>query len=483
LYMAQGSLANVFLRGVPGASELADTFARTPPTTCEHGIWTLGEVHASFERVQVCCQRGSPAFLRRPDGDGWFADDTIAVSAALRARSELFCAGSKPFDVAYDEANLPVNCGREKHMYTHTDFTGVRKVDRDAECATRRHVAAYGELGLAGRPSESARGMGHLAVLGKQGQRLRPVIEVNGCAPQLMWEHAFRNLPLVLRGCVNDSSPITREWTPSYLREHAPQHRARFCPEALGDYLDRMNRSQEATDAFTYRNCGQIPTSLLKDLAVPYPLRFEPYTRGFDKTVLWYGRSGASPLHYDPNHNFMHQIDGQKRILLIDPADSVLIYADHTDKAVGNTPLDPFKVDLDAYPYARQVALSPVVLDPGDLLFIPTQWWHMVLSIPNHGNCVPIEGHPGAHCPEPVLVRNMALTVQFDRGSLPYSTGSHFSHRRAELHLNLPKEVPSVEEMAVAARAAGVPTRPGAGGPRWMHELTPTDAHEALPSV
>ena len=47
-------------------------------------------------------------------------------------------------------------------------------------------------------------------------------------------------------------------------------------------------------------------------VSVPFPLRHAPYRGGFDKVVLWYGRSNVSPLHFDPNHNYMHQLDGQK---------------------------------------------------------------------------------------------------------------------------------------------------------------------------
>lgn len=65
----------------------------------------------------------------------------------------------------------------------------------------------------------------------------------------------------------------------------------------------------------------------------------------YDKTVMWIGPGGThSPLHYDPNDNFMHQIDGEKHLLLVDPVESVNLYSDHSRKAAGNTPIDPTKV-------------------------------------------------------------------------------------------------------------------------------------------
>ena len=106
-----------------------------------------------------------------------------------------------------------------------------------------------------------------------------------------------------------------------------------------------------------------------------------------------------------------------------------------TTSAVGNTPINPFKVDTEAHPLVSHVTLWPVTLDRGDVLFIPSQWWHMVLTVPAF--------EEGLH---PADVRNMALTAQFDRGHFPPIT-SHFSRRRAELYLNIPEEVPTVESL------------------------------------
>ena len=44
------------------------------------------------------------------------------------------------------------------------------------------------------------------------------------------------------------------------------------------------------------------------------------------------------------------QLAGRKRILLVDPAESALLYADHAPMALGNTPVDPAAVDLEAHP-------------------------------------------------------------------------------------------------------------------------------------
>ena len=43
----------------------------------------------------------------------------------------------------------------------------------------------------------------------------------------------------------------------------------------------------------------------------------------------------------------MHMIDGEKHLVLVDPIESALLYADFADAAFGNSPVDAAAVDLD----------------------------------------------------------------------------------------------------------------------------------------
>lgn len=147
----------------------------------------------------------------------------MAVGDELRLRAEQLCresehAGGESDDerggrsvnrarrLAWHEAaddTRSMRCGRERHMYQHGDVSRTDDVDKDATCVADRHVAAYGELGLPGRPIEQARLLGHHGVLGRQGQRRRRVRVLAGCDDAAMWEAVYRNEPLLLRGCVN----------------------------------------------------------------------------------------------------------------------------------------------------------------------------------------------------------------------------------------------------------------------------------------
>ena len=231
-------------------------------------------------------------------------------------------------------------------------------------------------------------------------------------------KNVLRNRPLVMRGCVAEASPRAMGWTNQYLTANAANQSSKFCPETLGEYLARGMPY--------YRNCGELPDALLADVALPEALR--AVRHDLDNAVLWIGSmppSGySSPLHFDPNENIMHIIDGEKHLLLIDPAESVLVYADFADASSGNSPVDPKRVDLAAYPLAAHVSIWPVRLKPGDALLIPSGWWHVVTTMPN---------------------RSVALTLQFvnpiqDRGQSNF-TFTQAQDKLALRHASIPPRI------------------------------------------
>ena len=85
---------------------------------------------------------------------------------------------------------------------------------------------------------------------------------------------------------------------------------------------------------------------------------------------------GASPLHYDMRANLFCQLHGRKRVCLAKPA---------AWRALKPHPLtSPYdrraKVRTSNLP-ATGVGAAAVVLDPGDVLFIPPFHWHDVQQL------------------------------------------------------------------------------------------------------
>ena len=82
---------------------------------------------------------------------------------------------------------------------------------------------------------------------------------------------------------------------------------------------------------------------------------------------------------------------GQKEILLFGPEETQYLYqkegCDENDLFNNrfssiNTNLSP-ETFREHYPKTSQTIATRVVLNPGDVLFVPKLWWHLVSSFPD----------------------------------------------------------------------------------------------------
>lgn len=409
-----------------------------PPLYGRSVGFVVGEVSGAMHKLSLVCSSSGP-FLWRADllGDriGWYANTTGVVGESLMRYSTTLCAaGGKAAPPTHEE------CGDAGHMYSDTKWSGMQELVRNDDCLERRHRRAYGELGLPRASLLPPPRIGHLQPFGYQGQPTARVREVQGCDAEAMHEHIWTHRPLVMRGCVRENSPRALEWSNEYLTRVAGDHTAPFCEKPLRDYLAGLGGHSPSPGGHNApqggkvpgtRNCAELPDVLLRDLSLPDPLRRSPHLTNFDKAVLWFAYRHISPLHHDPNFNFMHLLDGRKHLVLVDPADSVMLYADFAQRATGNTPIDPLAVDLDLHPLVSQATLWPLDLQTGDVLLIPSGWWHIVTSFASADSG-----------------RNVAVTMQFSEYSV--GGGKPFSLTRGADYLRAataepPARVPPAE--------------------------------------
>jgi len=87
------------------------------------------------------------------------------------------------------------------------------------------------------------------------------------------------------------------------------------------------------------------------------------------------GKNTEVPLHYDVDYNnvLLTQIYGNKRIYLIEPKYSHLLYQ---LPFTTMSPVDLDKPDYEKYPGLNYVKGYTVVQEPGDGIFMPTKYWH-----------------------------------------------------------------------------------------------------------
>ena len=95
----------------------------------------------------------------------------------------------------------------------------------------------------------------------------------------------------------------------------------------------------------------------------------------------WLGPRGTiSPLHFDPRHNFLCQVVGRKRVTLFSISETPRLYR-RGDWLSNNSAVCLDAPDLARFPKLADAVSTQVVLEPGEMLFIPRHCWHHVASL------------------------------------------------------------------------------------------------------
>ena len=192
-------------------------------------------------------------------------------------------------------------------------------------------------------------------------------------------EYQNQAKPWVARGALseNDRDPFRLEM----LRESCAdwslrvQKQGQFVDLGLRKYVDDFELS--ATEV-GYAQQQQVPTpvhQLESELPLP-PCHFP--------TNFWLGPKGArTNLHRDVYHNVVAQLDGRKQFVLLSPADNRQVYVQRiSSNSANKSPVaNALAPDLTRFPRFRDASPIKIILEPGDVLYIPPYWWHEAVAI------------------------------------------------------------------------------------------------------
>ncbi len=217
-------------------------------------------------------------------------------------------------------------------------------------------------------------------------------------------DYVATHTPVVMRGLV-DGWPAFNLWTPDYFRKHcgtrkvsveiwddggpgadvATHFKGRSEDMPLADYLDLIARDDTGKKYYLAQQpLEAVAPELMKDIS---PLGYYPeWIRKLVQPVLiFFGPKGTvTPYHYDPTHNILVQVKGRKKVVLVSPDQSRLLY--HPWKIPGfnrynYSPVDPTLPDPERFPLYETTRRYEFVLEEGEALFIPIGWWHHVSSL------------------------------------------------------------------------------------------------------
>lgn len=119
---------------------------------------------------------------------------------------------------------------------------------------------------------------------------------------------------------------------------------------------------------------------LARDITEPRYLK--DITKQCYVTNLWFGGDKCkTPLHFDDKDNFFIQVFGEKRVLLFSPTQTEFLYQAHGEEYDYLSRVNVFDPDESQFPLFTEAEHSEVIVEPGDLLYIPEGWWHAVETL------------------------------------------------------------------------------------------------------
>ncbi|XP_076000225.1 lysine-specific demethylase 8 isoform X2 [Genypterus blacodes] len=212
--------------------------------------------------------------------------------------------------------------------------------------------------------------------------------------------HLLPLRPVILEGITAHWPALSqRPWSIEYLRSVAGcrtvpvEVGSRYTDEewsqtllTVGEFIDRYILSKDGGKSLGYlaqhQLFDQIP-ELKEDICIPDYCCLGEGGDDDDITVnAWFGPGGTvSPLHQDPQQNFLAQVVGSKYVRLYSPEDTDKLYPHQSQLLHNTSQVEVENPDELRFPEFAKAPYQECVLRPGDVLFIPVRHWHYVRSL------------------------------------------------------------------------------------------------------
>lgn len=214
---------------------------------------------------------------------------------------------------------------------------------------------------------------------------------------EFLSEYYAKNTPVIITEMM-DNWPAMSKWSPQYLKENYGNVEVEIQADrnsdpnyeincnnlkqtvTMSEYVDRVTEGGPSNDYYMVANNRNLEREELKGLMDDIEM-FPQFLDGLNtssRVFFWFGPAGTiTPLHHDPVNLMMAHVYGRKRWKIISPQQTPMLY-----NYVGVfSKVDLENPDYNKYPLFKNVKIIDVVLEPGEVIFIPVGWWHHVKAL------------------------------------------------------------------------------------------------------
>ncbi|GAA6624133.1 cupin-like domain-containing protein [Scytonema sp. NUACC26] len=148
------------------------------------------------------------------------------------------------------------------------------------------------------------------------------------------------------------------------------------------EYVDIKFSEKKTENSLRYYMCAVDLEKFFPELTVD--INYPEYFSRKPKINFWFGSCGnTTTLHFDREHNILAQIRGRKRILLYPPSNYLSFYPPNGERGALEycSKVDPLNSNLELFPKFPWQQKKEIILQAGEMLYIPPFWWHHVTGV------------------------------------------------------------------------------------------------------
>jgi hypothetical protein len=218
-------------------------------------------------------------------------------------------------------------------------------------------------------------------------------------ADEFLERYYAANRPVILVGEMA-AWPALSRWTPDYLKARVGTPTIEFQggraanprfemdkdvhrrQAPFNEFIDLISRPGAGNDAYltAYNSARNIEALKVLDQDLGFLDRFLTPNADHANGMIWIGPAGTfTALHHDLTNNFIAQVVGRKRLRILPASEVGRLY--NETHVFSDLPDLEGRIDGTRFPRVAGARVAEVVLEPGEIIFMPVAWWHQVKSL------------------------------------------------------------------------------------------------------